>query len=414
MPFKKLLLFSLFMSFITIGILEGFLLLICKISPKINLILSRSYTGAAIDDEVLRYRPNPAYIEHDAKGFRNKSVPKKVEIVCIGDSQTYGMGIGVPPEDAWPQQLDNISGRTTYNMAFAGYGPTQYLYLLDEAIAMKPRGIIVGFYAGNDLYDVFCMVYKKNKCADLKNADIRVINAIDELENEGALLSVIENNSPQRQERIFKNKSVRRTITSLFKIIPDYSKIFGIFRALGRLTVNNRTLGVVADFFQHPFSPAGAVYDNGKFRTIFSVRERLLVLNLNDTRISESFRIALESLRLMREKALKNDIAFYVLLIPTKELVFKDLVYRDWETIPGDYKALIENEENLFAQTKSYLSGHSIAYFEALPSLRESLRNGKQPYSVTKDGHPNIIGYYAIAQLISDSLTYDKVMSGGK
>src|SRR5690348_9513402 len=44
-----------------------------------------------VSDSVLRFRVEPHSGGHDAWGFRNKSVPKKADIVAIGDSLTYGV-----------------------------------------------------------------------------------------------------------------------------------------------------------------------------------------------------------------------------------------------------------------------------------------------------------------------------------
>jgi len=46
-----------------------------------------------------------------------------VSIVCIGDSQTYGSGVGVTREQAWPQRLEKLSGQKTYNMGFRQLRP---------------------------------------------------------------------------------------------------------------------------------------------------------------------------------------------------------------------------------------------------------------------------------------------------
>ena len=161
MTLQKKIFFYFCLIFFTIALLEGFLWALCLILPKANFVLSRAYTAAGLPDDTLGFRPNPAYMEHDSRGFRNGSVPENARIVCIGDSQTYGSGVGVTREQAWPQQLEKISGERTYNMAFGTYCPTHYLVLSDEALAMKPSVIIVTFYTGNDLYDAFNMVYEE-------------------------------------------------------------------------------------------------------------------------------------------------------------------------------------------------------------------------------------------------------------
>ena len=56
-------------------------------------------------------------------------------------------------------------------MAFGGYGPVQSLILWDEAVALQPRIVIEAFYAGNDLFDSFDIVYNEGELSDLKSGD---------------------------------------------------------------------------------------------------------------------------------------------------------------------------------------------------------------------------------------------------
>ena len=113
-------------------------------------------------DDFLSYRVRGYSGGHDAWGFRNIRTPESAEIVCIGDSMTYGQA--APARDSWPAILGTISGRTVYNMGLGGYGPTQYLYLMrTKAIQLHPKTVIVGFYLGNDLSDVYIQVrFNKN------------------------------------------------------------------------------------------------------------------------------------------------------------------------------------------------------------------------------------------------------------
>ena len=61
---------------------------------------------------------------HDGKGFRNDTVPGRVDIVAIGDSQTWGAN--AIRSEAWPQTLARLSGLSVYNMALGGYGREHY------------------------------------------------------------------------------------------------------------------------------------------------------------------------------------------------------------------------------------------------------------------------------------------------
>ena len=105
----------------------------------------------AVPDDRLGHRPNADFFEHGNRGFRNRRALDQADVVALGDSQTYGTSVAA--EDAWPQQLGAITGLSTYNMAFGGYGPTHSLVLLDEALALERTVVVEAFYAGNDLWD---------------------------------------------------------------------------------------------------------------------------------------------------------------------------------------------------------------------------------------------------------------------
>lgn len=144
--------------------------LLAFVSPRVDRLLTSPRTPNAIPHSVpdarLVLRPNPTYPGHDRKGFRNLKVPAKTHIVALGDSQTYGHG--VEPEDAWPRQLESMTGKKVYSMAWGGYGPTHSLVMWDEAIALSPKIVIEAFYAGNDLFDSFNHVYNQGQLPELK------------------------------------------------------------------------------------------------------------------------------------------------------------------------------------------------------------------------------------------------------
>ena len=122
---RKSLVFSVVAIIATFVLLEVLLQILAYTFPKVNGLLSRTTMQNTIEDEKLGWRPNPKHPEHDRKGFRNRQVPNKVDIVTMGDSQTYGTQ--VTPIEAWPQQLELLSRNTTYNMAYGGYGPAHSL-----------------------------------------------------------------------------------------------------------------------------------------------------------------------------------------------------------------------------------------------------------------------------------------------
>src|SRR5215470_4841830 len=134
----------------------------------------------SLPDERLRVRPNPEFPGHDRRGFRNPTALDRADIVVLGDSQTYG--VGVPSEKAWPMQLQALTGHSVYSMAFGGWGPLESEALLEQALALHPAVVIEAIYSGNDLYDAFIAVYGGRQRADLAATDAGVAAAVAEAE----------------------------------------------------------------------------------------------------------------------------------------------------------------------------------------------------------------------------------------
>ncbi len=139
-------------------------------------------------------------------------------------------------------------------------------------------------------------------------------------------------------------------------------------------------------------------------RTVFTPRYRLLGLNLRDPRIEEGLRIALGAIGRMNARLKLAGIPLLVLLVPTKELVFKSVVpledVQSWEF----YGSLLENEEEMWRRTKVALRDLDIQYIDALPVLQTLVQDGVQPYPVSWDGHMNVIGHRAVADLVRSSI----------
>jgi lysophospholipase L1-like esterase len=88
----------------------------------------------------------------DAEGFRNATPPSPVEIAALGDSFTDALTL--PAELTWPARLGERLGASVRNYGTAGFGPGQERRVLAEyALPRRPRLVVVGFFAGNDLQD---------------------------------------------------------------------------------------------------------------------------------------------------------------------------------------------------------------------------------------------------------------------
>jgi len=90
--------------------------------------------------------------ETDAEGFRNPVVREPIDVAVLGDSFVEAMTS--PREEAWPARLEELTGKKVQNYGTSSFGPQQEFYVLqDFAIAHRPRDVVLGYFAGNDLFD---------------------------------------------------------------------------------------------------------------------------------------------------------------------------------------------------------------------------------------------------------------------
>ncbi|MFQ5463996.1 MAG: hypothetical protein ACE5E5_15395 [Phycisphaerae bacterium] len=369
--------------------LELSLNVLCLLSDSAAAMLATGERYPPVADAVLGRRPNPEHPEHDASGFRNERVLNTASIVALGDSQTYGTG--VTRSQAWPQQLAKRNGLPTYSMAFGGYGPTQSLALFDRAVSLKPRIIVEAFYTGNDLWDCFNMVYHRLQFVDMKSDDEQVLSEIRRLEGQQSVWHKFE---PA------KGRSVGKGPVRL--LASKYLKIYGLLGAVKRATYDR----LWSTNRQGALSSGGRqiAFDVPPFRTVFAPVRRTTALDPRDARIREGHRLAIEAIRSMKTRATKAGIEFAVLLIPTKELVFREIARSDPEVMPDTYWSLIRIERDVLERTKVLLEREGIDVVDALPALQQCVKDGRQPYPVSDDGHPNATGQAAIADAVHSAL----------
>ena len=390
----KKIVFWVILILIGVASVELVLRLACLVVPRVDQLLGAS-PAAGIHDDKVRYRPNPGIPEHDAKGFRNRTIPSRVDVVCLGDSMTYGTW--VKREDAWPQQLERIGGMSTYNMAFAGWCPVSYLMLLDEALELHPKLIVATFYSGNDLYDAISDVYNGGGPPDLKNSDKSIVKAVSAKDKKDELDKLM--NSMFEPHRGLKN------------FLADNSKIYDLLWLGKKVFVPNFTppwfwIKYRAASFE-PFE----VFEEGRLRTVFTPRYRLYGLDQRDPAVVEGLRICLEALRRMDDRLKKIGKKFLVLFIPTKELVFEEIANNGKHKVSEDYKLLVKDEKFVWDTTEKYLKANGIEYVDALPALRAFVRNGDNPYKINHDSHPNENGQEVIAQSVLEEIRSHNLLS---
>jgi hypothetical protein len=90
--------------------------------------------------------------ETDAEGFRNPVVREEIDVAALGDSFVEAMTS--PQEESWPARLEQMTGKKVQHYGTSSFGPQQELYVLqDYAIRHQPREVVLGYFAGNDVFD---------------------------------------------------------------------------------------------------------------------------------------------------------------------------------------------------------------------------------------------------------------------
>jgi lysophospholipase L1-like esterase len=346
--------------------------------PEWDYILSRR--ARLVPDDVLEYRLSPDHPDHDMRGFRNISIPEKADVVVIGDSQTYGTG--VPADQSFPRQLARMRGYVVYSMAAGGYSPPQYLRLYDEATALKPELIVVGLYLGNDLAEAFRFVYSQDWAPDLSHSN------------------------PDTADEFFKAERIRPSQPPKnFKGKDDFFKLQNLANAVRRIvrkSMNQNTEERWQSLREKAAANGQFILETTSVNTIFTSSRRLNALDQSSPRNREGLRITLEAIWRLNEKAGRAGIRMLVVLIPTKELVFRRYVLAADGVEPTQtYINLVRNESDLWMRIRNEFDNLGIEYVDPLPELRRALNSGRMIYDISQDGHPRKAGYAAIAMAVA-------------
>jgi lysophospholipase L1-like esterase len=291
-----------------------------------------------VPDHELGLLVRPHAWGHDAEGFRNATVPDRVDIVAIGDSQTWGLN--ALRKEAWPHVLGELMTMSVYNMGMIRFGPMEYYVLTERALEQfSPKIIIIGLYFGNDLYDAYVSIYTRDVFADLRRPDAD----------------------------------------------PDWV---------------TDTIGPAANEI---FSQSDAAYSGNGVDTQFTAAYRSMVVDGSKPRIAEGLRSTSELLLDLHQKVHDSGARLVVLLIPTKELVYADLMAGQSSAA---YVQQIRFEEDARSRIVDLLDANGIEYVDSLPALREAVQSGIAIYPRDTDGHPVPEGYRIIADTVASYLKH--------
>lgn len=369
--------------FANLGILAvsvGFGLLVCELASRLVLNPADYLSVAMVKDDVLGAVPAPGTSGFDRWGFRNPTVPRTADIVAIGDSHTYGNTARM--SESWPYVLARLTGEHVYNMGMGGYGPNQYLYLLQtRALILKPRLVICGLWLGDDFENAFTITYGLDHWAYLRKLPVDKVN-FD-----------IWNTSPPRASL---QKKIRIWLSrhSVIYQLAVHASLAG--RLQGQLQIKNAaalnssatSLVVPEKHILEAFLPVGM----------------LSRLDQENPNVREGMRITFEVLKEMNEICHQNNAQFLVVVIPTKEMVFSDYLEHN-SKVPLDdvLDKVVENQRLARLETFRFMADSAISYVDTLPALKGSLEHELYARTAT-DIHPNRNGYQVIAEAVFEAL----------
>jgi len=312
---------------------------------------------------VLRHAVVPGSGGHDAWGFRNPQVPERVEILAVGDSQTYG--VSAPARHSWPAWLARLSGRTVYNLSMLGYGPPDYRQLLlERGFSLRPRIAVIGFYLGNDLP-------RSGEVADGRPEPSPALAGRDDPRWLGELRTRLSQGSLLYQVLKFELPGVAESLR---------------FREAG---TRDDTLPL-----EHPVS-----------RTHLVPAYRLAQIDQGKARNRRGLAAARADLAQIGALCRERGVRCPVLLIPTKESVYRDLARQRLD--PPGYALLARlaaEEDAVRDDLTRHLEGRGLEWIDPLPDLRRALPT-RRLYPANADGHPAAAGYRVIAAAVWRALS---------
>ena len=337
---------------------------------------------------------------HDANGFRNANVHVRPDIVVLGDSWTWG--VNAKRRQAWPARLATMTGRRVYNMGMGGFGPPQYWHLAGLAKRFAPQLVLIGLYTGNDIADAANIVYTLDAYNEFRkpgHVNLGTAAAITQK------LTSMRKKTESQKARIMAEYA-RNHVSGWFLLLHRYSAVGRLLARAGMLPgLKLEEVEIYAEKSLAKSNPAySIVIDDGRLRTILHPAERFLPLNLDDPHISEGLALTKHFLRRIKILLREDDIKIMVLLLPSKELAFADIILTNGQRANETYANAMRMESTIRKELQHFLKEQNIAVADSLPIMREFLIRGVQIFPKDSESHPNPIGYDLIAKIVHKKL----------
>ena len=299
------------------------------------------------DPFVMRGKPlipdGEFYGPNDILGFRNRFIPNVADLICIGDSQTYGNNSSL--EHNWPNQLTEMlaehSQAVQYSMAVGGWSAVEYLEIFKKALLFRPRVVVIAFYTGNDPLESFTRTYSNPRWGYLRPDKSLSADKIPSMLSDQEFWEVK-----------FKN-GFKTVFTPQIRFLSNQD---------------------------HPAVHAG--YD-----IMAQTAKKIIELTEDANKIFSS-------------EGWKMQTIFTI--IPTKELVYAPLVQTEQLESPPVYKSLVEAERRNIEKLAGELKNLPGAiYVDIVTPLQKTASVGIPLYLDNDNSHPIPPGYNVIAATLA-------------
>jgi len=372
-----------------------------------ELILRITNKGPTIPDEYLSFRMRPSF-DYDAQGFRNPKVLAQADIVAIGDSQTEGNN--ATREEAWPYILGGLANTSVYSMAVGGYSSIQYGHLVDTAIQLKPKVVLIGWYLGNDLLETERYTYQLPAWESLRDPEYV---PEDEIGDKNAYdFRTILGSGVRPDSLSYHILRIRMWIRSqslLYGLLGNATRSFrehiGVANTRTEKQDDIRSLS-------SDYPDLAYVYDTTKqFETVLSPSYRADAVDLGHLATAEGWRITKERYRFIKQRLSEAEIPLIIVIIPTKEKVYLEYMKSQNQEVPETFNKYDENESGLLEQIQKFCTEESLTCLSMLDTMRDAMIAGEDIYGETMDGHPRSPGYATIGKRVYSHLTEHSILT---
>lgn len=146
-------LISLISIFVMLVVLELLLHPFPRIWPRYAQTVGSNWRRLHADIPDIAYEQDGVVYRTNSFGFRGAAaVPDEVDVVALGDSFTFGVGV----ESPWPEELESASGLQVLNLGMGGTGPPKHIYpLVAYGLERDPSFVVESYFEGNDFFTCY-------------------------------------------------------------------------------------------------------------------------------------------------------------------------------------------------------------------------------------------------------------------